>query len=281
MRIDTTELAARFGFRFVRTLGARAGRAVVQVSDDQGHLYTLKADAEVGALDGDVAAIHRLGAAGLPVPEVVAHRAGPPAVLILRWIDGDPVSSASPVAAQQEVGRLLRVVHALPGGPPFSGEPSVERWITAWTTEVADWWSSAGASAAQVDRLRAWLAELTPVLAARSGTLTLFDGRAEHFLVRAGRVVGVIDLHDVGPGDPAMDLAALALTDEHLLSGVLEGYAAGADEQEVLARLVPFYVALRRLAGAEWHLRVGDQVAGRELLGLAAAQLVVPSHRPT
>ena len=118
--------------------------------------------------------------------------------------------------------------------------------------------------------LRRRLDDLAPVLADRSGSLTLFDGRAEHVLVRDGRVVGLIDLHDVGPGDPAMDLAVLGLTDPDLIRGVLTGYT---DEPEgELAELVGFYLLLRRLAGAEWQLRQGFRIQGRALLDLAARQ---------
>lgn len=128
----------------------------------------------------------------------------------------------------------------------------------------------------QVAELTAWLAKLTPFLADRGGTLTLFDGWAEHILIRAGRVAGLIDLHDVGPGDPAMDLAVLALTDAALLPAVLEGYAASPDEQASLTRLVGFDLLLRRLAGAEWQLRVGAEAESRNLLRLAAAGAYPP-----
>ena len=223
---DLVELAAQFALRPTRLLQAGPGRATVQVRDDDGSLFVLKTAAAPGALAGDVDANRTLRAAGLPVPEIIDHRVGPPSVLLLRWIEGDPISSASPVRTQREVGRLLRAVHTLPGAPPFSGQPTIGAWIAAWTAEVAAWWPSVGAGDAQVRRLLDWLDELEPVLAAREGRLTLFDGRAEHFLVRDGRVAGLIDLHDVGPGDPAMDLAVIGLTDDRLIPEVLNGYLA-------------------------------------------------------
>ena len=269
---DLVQLAARFALRPTRLLQAGAGRATVQVRDEAGSVFVLKTATAPGALAGDVDANRTLRAVGVPVPEIIAYRVGPPSVLLLRWIEGDPISSASPVRTQREVGRMLRAVHTLPGAPPFSGQPTVGAWIAAWTVEVAAWWPSVGAGDAQVRRLLDWLDELGPVLAARQGRLTLFDGRAEHVLVRDGRVVGVIDLHDVGPGDPAMDLAVIGLTDDRLIPGVLNGYLAEHEQDAHLRSVIPFYLLLRRLAGAEWQLRNGSTADGTRLLRLAARQ---------
>ncbi len=270
--IDVDELAAQFGLRPVRLLQAGPGRSTVQVRDDEGQLYVLKTADAPGALAGDVGANGTLRAAGLPVPEIIAQRDGPPAVLVLRWIDGDPIESTCPDQPLREVGRLLRAVHALPGGPPFSGQPTIAAWIAAWTVEVAAWWPTVGAGDTQVRHLLGRLHDLEPLLAERAGCLTLFDGRAEHFLVRDGRVAGLIDLHDVGPGDPAMDLAVIGLTDDRLIPEVLNGYLAEHDEDHALRRLIPFYLLLRRLAGAEWQLRNGSGSAGTRLLQLATRQ---------
>ena len=267
---DLVDLAAGVGLQPMRMLQAGPGRATLQARDRSGERFVLKTASAPGALAGDVEANAILAAEGLPVPQIVAYVDGSPSVLVLRWIDGDPISSRSPLGAQREVGRMLRTVHRLPGGPPYSGQPTVHGWITAWTEELIAWWPSAGGTQDQVGTLRRRLDDLAPVLADRSGSLTLFDGRAEHVLVRDGRVVGLIDLHDVGPGDPAMDLAVLGLTDPDLIRGVLTGYT---DEPEgELAELVGFYLLLRRLAGAEWQLRQGFRIQGRALLDLAARQ---------
>ena len=236
-------------------LHRRTGRVVAQVGDDGGRLYAVKLDNTPGAFDADVSGNATLAAIGLPVPEIVAHRPGPPAVLVLRWIEGDPISASSPRSAQRHAGRLLRQVHRLPGGPPFSGQPTIEGWITAWTDSLAGWWAGADGSAEQVGRLRRWVADLCPLLADRPASQMLFDGRADHVLVRSGRVAGIIDLHDLGSGDPAMDLAVLTSSDEALLPGVLDGYRPTAVERGELDQLIPFYRLLRRLAAAEWESR--------------------------
>lgn len=192
---------------------------------------------------------------------------------MLGWIDGDPLSFASPARAQRDVGRILRQVHALPAGDTFSGQGTIAAWIEAWVDEIADWWSSIGGTASQIRRFRGWLEDLAPLLDDREGTLTLFDGRQDHFLICEDRVAGVIDLHDVGSGDPTMDLAVVGLDDDRLIPLVLDGYNSDCADLDELARLIPFYLLLRRLAGAEWQHRVGSEAEGRRLLGLAAASL--------
>lgn len=274
MQTGFTDLAAQFGLSPVRVLQQRPGRVTLQTEDERGERYVLKTATAAGELTGDVEGNRILADAGIPVPTIVAYHDGSPSVLILRWIDGEPLSSASPPEVQQTAGQLIRSVHQLPGGPPFSGQPTIAGWITAWTTEVLDWWASAGAGSHQIRRVLDWLDDLEPVLAQRTGTLTLFDGRADHFLVHQGKLAGLIDLHDVGPGDPAMDLATLGLTDEALISGVLEGYLE-SDQDDDLDELIPFYLLLRRLAGAEWQLRIGSEREGRRLLRLAGNSLAL------
>lgn len=269
---DLTDLAARFGLRLTRILQSGPGRTTLQARDLAGELFVLKTSTTAGELVSDVDANRLLAGEGLPVPEIVAYADGSPSVLVLRWIDGKPISSADPATAQWEVGRMLRTVHELPGGPPFSGRPTILGWITAWTDELVAWWPSAGGTEAQVRRLRGWLGDLAPALAGRVGSLTLFDGRAEHVLVRDGHVVGLIDLHDVGPGDPLMDLAVLGLTDPDLIDGVLAGYGEGVSA-DVPAELIDFYLLLRRLAGAEWQLRHGSRAEGGLVLSLASRQV--------
>jgi hypothetical protein len=69
-----------------------------------------------------------------------------------------------------------------------------------------------------------------------------------------------------------MDLAVIGLTDDRLIPEVLDGYLAEHDEDHALRRLIPFYLLLRRLAGAEWQLRNGSSAVGTRLLQLATRQ---------
>lgn len=246
-------------------LGQGPGRVVVQARDEQGRQFVMKADERAGAFDGDVHANARLAALGVPVPTIETHRPGPPAVLLLRWVDGKPLTSSSPLQAQHEAGRILRRIHRAEGPPPYSGQPSICEWIMVWTAEIADRWAAYGAPD-QANDLRRWARNLRPLLLQRTGRLTLFDGRPDHWLVHQGQIAGVIDLHDLQAGDPAMDLAVLTLSDQALLPAVLTGYEESASEQAHFEDLVPFFTHLRRVSGAEWHLRHGEHQQGMSLL---------------
>ena len=69
-----------------------------------------------------------------------------------------------------------------------------------------------------------------------------------------------------------MDLAVIGLTDDRLIPEVLNGYLAEHEQDSNLRSVIPFYLLLRRLAGAEWHLRNGSTSAGTRLLRLALRQ---------
>lgn len=275
--IEIGAVVKGLGLTPVAVLGDRPGRAVMRVHDEQGRQFVMKADECAGAFDSDVRANERLAALRVPVPEIEAHQPGPPAVLLLRWVDGEPLCSTSPMQAQHEAGRMLRRIHQAEGPPPYSGQPSICEWITVWATEIADWWAAYGAPE-QAEQFRGWGHQLRPLLLQRTGRLTLFDGRPDHWLVHEGQIAGVIDLHDLQPGDPAMDLAVLTLTDKALLPPVLTGYAPSPSEQAIFDALVTFFVHLRRLSGAEWHLRQGDRQEGLRLLNLATTD--PPRHTP-
>ncbi|MBA3906434.1 MAG: hypothetical protein H0X35_07090, partial [Pseudonocardiales bacterium] len=91
-----------------------------------------------------------------------------------------------------------------------------------------------------------------PELDRRGRATVLVDGVPEHFRVGTDGAVGLIDLADVHVGDPAMDLAVIALRDAALLPAVLAGCAPDHDEQRWIERALPLYVSLRRLSAARW-----------------------------
>ena len=261
---DPLELAGRAGVAATDALILvdRADRLVARIETADGPAV-LKAG---GSFDAEVDAVVRLAGAGFPVPRVLAIR---PGILVLSWTPGRALSSASSVAAQRDAGRILRRLHAMPAGP----WPGAVTWIAGWLHAIADWWPGAGGTAAQVADLWARYRSLEPLLAARSGGLILHDGRPEHFLVDDTRVVGLIDLHDVGPGDAAMDLAVLGLADPGLLPAVLDGYRPTAGERAAFDVLVPFFTVMRALAAAEWHQRTGAPELAGPMLERAVQEL--------
>lgn len=245
----------------------RPSRLVARVGD-----FAVKADERPDAFARERAAIARLGAAGLPVSRVHASRDEATSHLVLRWIEGEPLSAASPPSARHEAGRLLRRVHAQPESRP----DTIGEWMTDWTTWILAWLTDfAGVPAQRCDEIRAWCRRLQPLMTGR-GTLTLLDGRPEHFVVRDGRIAGLIDLEDVSAGDPAMDLAVLAVADEDLLPAVLDGYAPTREQAAAFDELIPFYVLLRRLAAAKWEHQHGDPARTVRLLEQVARTWMSP-----
>ncbi|MEO6086764.1 MAG: aminoglycoside phosphotransferase family protein [Umezawaea sp.] len=234
--------------------------------------FAVKADERPAAFVRERAAIARLGAAGLPVSEVHAHHDGVPSHLVLRWIEGEPLSAASPPSAQREAGRLLRRVHSVAECRP----DTIGEWMTDWTTWILAWLADfADVPEQRCDEIRDWCRRLQPLMTGR-GTLTLLDGRPDHFVVRDGRIAGLIDLEDVSAGDPAMDLAVLAVTDEDLLPAVLDGYAPTRAEAASFDELIPFYVLLRRLAAANWEHQHGNPARTPRLLEQVARTRISP-----
>ncbi|WP_158852427.1 phosphotransferase family protein [Saccharothrix deserti] len=245
----------------------RPGRLVARVGG-----FAVKVDERPDAFVRERAAIARLGAAGLPVSEVHASRDDAPSHLVLRWIEGEPLSMAGPPSVRREAGRLLRRVHAEPESRP----DTIGEWMTDWTTWILAWLADfAGVPAQRCDEIRAWCRRLQPLMTGR-GTLTLLDGRPDHFVVRDGRIAGLIDLEDVSAGDPAMDLAVLAVADEDLLPEVLEGYAPTRAEAAAFDELIPFYVLLRRLAAANWEHQHGNPARTPRLLEQVARTRISP-----
>lgn len=270
MLADPVIVAARHGLsvRAVTVLVDRADKLVARVDTERG-AFVMKVDAVEGSLAREVAAIHRLGALDLPVPDVFVFEPGPAAYLIAAWIDGSALDPDSPPTAVRQTGELLRRIHRLGGGPPYAGNATWDAWMAGWLNHAASWWlARPGSDPGRGERLWRWFEGLRPLLATRGHDQILFDGRPDHVLVRDGRVSGLIDLSELRSGDAAMDLGVLCVSQPGLLPGILAGYRPDPTEQEAFDRLIPFYTFLRRVAHAEWHLTHGDPAVADHLLTL-------------
>ncbi len=219
--------------------------------------------------------MRKLAGMGIPVSEVVLVEPGPPAMLVSTWIEGEPVSAQAGPELLREVGRILRRIHREPAAGPLSSHPTILAWIEHWYGLVMAWWVGTGDVDAVTRSLAdRWMTEVRPVLARREGCLMLFDGRPDHFLVGRGGQVSLIDVADLQAGEAAMDLAVLELDAPGMVSAVLDGYQASAEELAAFEVLVPFLVFLRALSGAEWQARMLDDEAGsRRYLAKARAAL--------
>lgn len=272
VHVDVAAVVAQLGWTpcAVTVLVDRPGRVVARVDTDHGAVV-VKHDTSRTGVNAEYAANRRLAGAGLPVANVLHHHDGEPAWLVLSWIDGTALTSASSPSAKRHAGALLRRVHALGGSAPYQGVPTWDGWMAGWLNTAMAWWTRH--TSPDPDLVKAvweWFARLRPLLATRGHDLILFDGRPDHIIVDGDHVAGIIDLADVCPGDAAMDLAVIAVTDPDLLVDVLTGYQPTTSEQAAFPELIPFYVFLRRLAAAEFNHTHGAPAVTAHLLALVS-----------
>ncbi len=258
----------------LEVLAWRDGRIVCRARTPIGDIV-VKASEIRDEFEEEAIAMARLQAIGLPVSDVISIERGPPALLIASWANGNPITSTTDPDTLRKVGLILSRIHEQPAGPPFSGNESIAAWIEGWFGTVMRWWLAIDARSVELEaQCHQWLEAVKPVLAGRGGTMALFDGRPDHFLVDEGGNVRLIDVADLQPGDPAMDLAVLELDAPGILTHVLEGYAPVPSDREAITTLVPFYVFLRALSGAEWqHRMLGNDDATHLYLEVARRSL--------
>ena len=246
----------------------RSDQVVARVETTVGPVV-VKASLKGETIATEIQTNRRFAALGFPVATLLAHGQDPAPYLITTWIAGEALSAGSPPDTLREVGVLLRKIHRLGGGPPYAGNATWEAWMEGWLHHALPWWQRQG-KASEADVASAWRGfEKRRVLLARRGfDFILFDGRPEHFLVRQGKLAGLIDLGEARAGDAMMDLAVLGVLEPRLLPGILAGYAPTPEEDEVIQQLLPFYLFLRRLAAAEWNLMVGTPSIAQQAFAL-------------
>jgi Ser/Thr protein kinase RdoA (MazF antagonist) len=263
----------------VTVLTARRDRAVCTVITPNGRVVA-KVSTTPHAFDGEAAAMQRLAGLGLPVSRVIDIAAGPPSLLVADFAEGVPVTADASPTIMAKIGELLVRLHRLPTEGPYSGHPTIEAWVTTWARDLVRWWNGRDdAPAAVIERTEQWLAAIQSVLASRTGTMILFDGRAEHFIVDDRGCVRMIDVADLMPGDPVMDLAVFELFAPASQDRVLAGYKPSSTLLAAVGILGPFYRYLRHLAGAEWKLRMGIDDASVDW-HLTGARGLLDQHAP-
>jgi aminoglycoside phosphotransferase (APT) family kinase protein len=195
-----------------------------------------------------LAALTRLARAhGLPAPEVVEERAG---CLVTRLVEGVPLAPGVEVAADALVGLLDRLA-AVPVDRDDDG------WRSEWTALAVDVEKEIAPLLAPAQRERA-VREVRQAVETAGGAPTGFthgDLGGANVLVSGGAVSGVLDWGTAGPGDPAVDFAALSVSVSPpvraSLSARFPRLAARADA----------YAATFALQEALYGLRHGDQDA--------------------
>jgi hypothetical protein len=259
----------------VKVLTRREGRLVGRATLPAGVVVVVKASAKAGEFGAEAAAVRTLSAAGLPVSNVRVLSDGPPSVIALDWTPGRAVGADDVAQVRRQVVDLLRRVHTLPAHAPDERlAAELVKRIDGWCGYAMKWWSRQDRIGAEsAGRAEAWYQRVRPLVAGRSGSLVLLDGVPDHFLVGPDEQVRLIDVAELGPGDPVMDLAVLHLHAPGLLAGVLDEYHQAEVQDRHLTELLPFYVFLRALAAAEWSGSVlHDFEQGAAWLHRAAAE---------
>jgi aminoglycoside phosphotransferase (APT) family kinase protein len=228
----------------------------------------LKAYADGDLLHRDWQAMQAARSADVPTPEPLAFSPGPPAVIAMRQVIGQLLSSAHPHAAR-EAGMFLERFHRIGALPPFTtGDLTWDGHISAWIErELANLARLEAIAASEIGRLRVRFARLRATLASRPIALLHGDLQPDHVLVdeRGEQVVAFLDFADAQPGDPLLDIAVLTLWDEALTQPILAGYSGLPDNLES-RDLIAEYRLLRHISEIPWLLERGyTECANRNL----------------
>jgi aminoglycoside phosphotransferase len=185
-------------------------RAVVRVLDGAGRTTYVKA-VRPAAVQALVDRHQQLRTAGLPVPEVIdadiasglvvlAELPGP---TLRERIKADLAGRPTPEALLRLTGQLARI--------PAAGLPKVAGRIRDAMSHARVLESVAPDVAQQLRELVVIFARSLPEVDARSGGVIHGDLHEGQLIVNdGGEVVGLLDIDDLGLGDPLDDLATLA-----------------------------------------------------------------------
>jgi hygromycin-B 7''-O-kinase len=207
-------------------------------------------DAEV-----EVAMLERLAGTGLPVPQLQARgEIGAYPYVVMSRLAGRRIGDVWPdllpderVSLATGMGEAMAALHAL--APPAlpGGATSQDALLAERLPRVLDDQRSRGADEALLARIGAFvdaLGELPPA----QPVLMHADLTDDHFLIRDGRITGVIDFADAFVGPWVYDLAAPAASttrgDPAAQQAMLRGLGRASDRSVV--RSVRAWVVLHR-----------------------------------
>lgn len=245
-----------------------AERAVIRATDDDGTVHYLKVVAPACA-PTLVDRHDRLRAAQVPVPEVV--RVDPEAgVITMAELAGETLRQRlkAGVVPWPNADAFIDVCEALaavdlPGAAPVR-------------SRVTDAIGHAAMLATVLPDQRARIERICEILDAESGRLGTRVGPTIHgdlyeaqIITDGDRIIGILDIDDVGPGDPIDDRATVL--------GHLRYRAATAKEGR--CRLDGYADALRRRFVADHDAEALDLHTGAVLVGLATGPFRVQQHR--
>lgn len=207
----------------------------------------------------EYATAQKAQAMGVPIPKILLLETTYPGVLAMKYVVGEPLSSADR-AATREAGSYLERFHALKACPPFSG--GQDRWdefIVWWATrEIGTIETLHLFSVNELIRMKSVFMENKSAFTDRPLALLHGDLQPDHILIEphTQKVVAFLDFADAQPGDPLLDIAILSLWDHGLAEGILEGYTS-IENTEQTQQLFSLYRFLRHIAEVPWLLERG------------------------
>ncbi|HEX2419641.1 MAG TPA: aminoglycoside phosphotransferase family protein [Micromonosporaceae bacterium] len=231
-------------------------RVVFRTVTPSGVRVVVKGFSDPTKLDAERVALRAAGSAGIPVPTVLRHL---PGVLVLSWLDGEPLLSTSPARYWAAAGETLCRLHhdAAPDGVPgFGGSDDWCGWFQGWLPEARQRTREL-LPVPVAERLSRVLEAGYAMLGAPPKRLLHGDCTSIHWRIRDDGVAGMLDLGDACVGDPVWDLVVLTHWDAQRLPVVLDGYRAGPELRERVHRLFQPYRVTRHLLAVDWLLGHG------------------------
>ena len=196
----------------------------------------------------------RIASVGVPTPTLLGFEAGEPAVLVMKYVRGNPLSSRNTLAANA-AGKYLQRIHNIGAQVPFAG--GQQQW-----NEFIAWWS-----AEEIEKVKRvavldhkhlmtfqrYAETLQPLLMQRPIVLLHGDLQPAHILVdpQTEQVLAFLDFADTQAGDPLLDIAIATLWDHGLADLLLEEYSTIENNEET-KQLLSFYRLLRQLSEIPW-----------------------------
>jgi aminoglycoside phosphotransferase (APT) family kinase protein len=262
--VERVSLAWNSTMAVTTVLAEHHERAVFQTRSPQGPVV-VKVDSSVAKHRREESVLRAAGHAGLPVPAVVHSEAGPPPLLVLQFIDGQPLGPGTDRATWRHAGHVLRRLHGLDwpagaGAASWSGRswPDHFRW---WADhERGQWLTDGSLPAPVVHQMHRYLSTTFSDMDQPEPHLLHGDCQTDHYLVGAGspHIAGVLDLGDAVLGDSVWDLAILTLDAPEMLPEIFGGYQPDAATERRAHRFLPAYQLIRRLGSATWMREHGQ-----------------------
>lgn len=184
--------------------------------------------------------------ANIPTPELLWTSEGPPDVLVVSTVPGRPIRADDPPGLWEELGDLLRALHAAPL-PDWPAAESTYPLIVPWVESEVEWLASQGIASPSV---RAAGSLISEVLSTHRHEHCVIHGdlQTDHVFVAGREIVGIIDWADSILGDPLADVAVVTSRASARITALASGY--GPIETEVVRSLW----ALRLVGEMRWLL---------------------------